>query len=175
MNTDPVQNGFQALYDAEADAIFRFILIRVSDREQALDLVQETFARLWQSLIAGKEMTNARSFLFTIAHNLIIDWYRKKKSVSLDALSDPETGESYEPPQEGASSKIELSAEGRFLIEAISKLPPSYREPIHLRFVEDMSPPEIGKALGISANAASVRITRGLEELRKITGYEIDP
>jgi hypothetical protein len=37
-----------------------------------------------------------------------------------------------------------------------------------------MSPPDIGKALGISTNAASVRLTRGIEELRQITGYDID-
>jgi RNA polymerase sigma-70 factor (ECF subfamily) len=174
MNTDPVQQSFEQLYEVQSDAIFRFILIRVSDRERALDLTQETFTRLWQALLDGKEMSNARAFLYTIAHNLIIDWYRKKKAVSLEAMNDPETGETYEPLQEGAIKDLELGAEGRFLIDAIKRLPPSYRDPIQLRFVEGMSPPEIGKALGISTNAASVRLTRGVEELRKITGYEID-
>jgi RNA polymerase sigma-70 factor (ECF subfamily) len=174
MNSDPLQQTFQELYDAHADSIFRFTYIRVSDREQALDLVQETFTRFWQALQAGKKMENGRAFLFTIAHNLIIDWYRKKKAVSLDAMSDPETEERYEPPQEGAAAALELSAEGRFLVNAIRKLSPSHRQPIYLRYVEGLSPPEIGKALGISTNAASVRVTRGLEELRKITGYDID-
>lgn len=173
MNTATAHARFAEIYAAEADAIFRFCLIRVSDREQALDLVQETFARLWQSISAGKEMTNARSFLFTVAHRLIIDWYRKKKPVSLESMSDAETGETYEPVSESASSDLELESEGRFLVDSIRKLGESYRQPVYLRYVEGLSPPEIGEVLGISANAVSVRINRGLEELRKLSGYSL--
>ena len=78
--------AFEKTYTDESDAIFRFCLVRVSNREQALDLTQETFLRLWQSLSQDKEIANARAFLFTVAHNLVIDWYRKKKSVSLDSM-----------------------------------------------------------------------------------------
>lgn len=174
MNRDSLQSKFSETYERESDAIFRFCLVRVSDREQALDLVQETFSRHWKALLAGKPMTNERAFLFTIAHNLIIDWYRKKKSLSLEGMGNPDSDEPFEPPQEGASVSLELEAEGRFLVDAIGKLGASYRQPVYLRYVEGLSPPEIGKILGISTNAASVRINRGLEELRKITGYEID-
>jgi DNA-directed RNA polymerase specialized sigma24 family protein len=44
---------------------------------------------------------------------------------------------------------------------------------VHLRFIEGLSPPEIGEAMGISAGAASVRVSRGLSELKKITGYDV--
>lgn len=167
-----VKTFFNSIYEQESDAIFRFCLVRVSDREQALDLVQETFVRFWQSLSDGKEMSNARSFLFTIAHHLIIDWYRKKKSVSLDGLTSDETAEPYEPAiEENPYSAPELAAEGRYLILAIGRLNRSYRQAVYLRFVEGLSPAEIGEILGISANASSVRVNRGIEELRRLTGY----
>lgn len=174
MPQDSLQTLFNTTYQAEADAIFRFCLVRVSDREQALDLVQETFTRLWVTLSSGKEMSNSRAFLFTVAHRLIIDWYRKKKSISLESLANEESGESFDQPDESTlSANLELGSEGRFLLEKINDLNPSYKQAVYLRFVEGMSPPEIGDILGISANAASVRINRGIRELRKITGYDI--
>ncbi|MDE2188782.1 MAG: RNA polymerase sigma factor, partial [Patescibacteria group bacterium] len=92
-NPPTSKKTFTAAYEDESDAIFRFCLLRVSDRDQALDLTQETFVRLWQSLTLGHEMTNMRAFLFTVAHRLIIDWYRKKKSVSLENLSSGDDDE----------------------------------------------------------------------------------
>jgi RNA polymerase sigma-70 factor (ECF subfamily) len=175
MNQQALNNQFKAIYEREADNIFRFCVIRVSDREQAMDITQETFTRLWQSLKEGKKMTNERAFLFTVAHRLIIDWYRKKKSLRLEMFTDPDTGEEYDVAEEGAAERIVEGSEGKMLIAALEKLSPSYRQVIYLRFIEGLQPKEIGEVLGISANAASVRITRGLEELRKISGYSLDP
>jgi RNA polymerase sigma factor (sigma-70 family) len=71
-----------------------------------------------------------------------------------------------------AMKNIETGIEGRYLVEKINELSPMNKDPVYLRFVEDLSPEEIGKILNISTNNASVRINRGLEELRKITGYK---
>jgi RNA polymerase sigma factor (sigma-70 family) len=80
----------------------------------------------------------------------------------------------YDPSDEMSTSLLETKAEGRYLLEKISELTPSYRQPVYLRYVEDLSPVEIGEILGISANAASVRINRGLLELKKKAGYNDD-
>lgn len=162
---------FKEIYDEYSDAIFRFCLVKVSNREQALDITQETFLRVWKEIQNKEEINNPRAFVFTLARNLIIDWYRKKKSLSLDSMLEGET--SYDVKDE-KNINSETSAEGRFLLNKIDMLHETYREPVYLRFVEDMSPGEIGEILGINANAASVRITRGLEELRKITGYNTE-
>ncbi len=165
---DNINYTFKKIYALHSDGIFRFCLVRVSNREQALDITQETFLRLWQTLLEETELKNNRAFLFTVAHHLIIDYYRKKKSLSLDKmLGDDNT--SFDLPDE--KGNVEFGAEGRFVLNKINSLSPTYREPVYLRFVEDLSPEEIGKILDISANAASVRINRGLEELRKNTGY----
>ncbi len=179
MNTDnhinKLRSTFTDIYNTEADALFRFCLIRVSDREQALDLVQEIFTRFWQTMNQeGRYIDYPRAFLFTVARNAIIDWYRKKKSISLESMADPETDEPYEAIQDSDLMDSKLEGEGRFLISAISKLSSGHRDAIYLRFVEGLSPPEIAKILGISTNATSVRITRGIEELRKLTGYDIE-
>src|SRR3954470_8519467 len=81
-----VEKLFGEIYSRESDAIFRFCLLRTSDRDMALDFTQDTFMRFWNTLLTDKDIKNSRTFLFTIARNIIIDWYRKKKSLSLDAL-----------------------------------------------------------------------------------------
>ncbi|MFA6354978.1 MAG: RNA polymerase sigma factor [Candidatus Paceibacterota bacterium] len=167
---EKIEDTFKKIYENESDAIFRFCLTRVSDRDQALDITQETFMRLWNNMLNEKEILNPRAFLFTITRNLIIDWYRKKKSISLDKIID-ESGEKFDLIDSNAINNLELESEGKYALDKISELGETYQTPIYLRFVEDLSPEEIGKILNISANAVSVRINRGLEELRKITGY----
>ncbi|MFA6386469.1 MAG: RNA polymerase sigma factor [Candidatus Paceibacterota bacterium] len=169
-----IQSTFEAIYKKESDVIFRFCLLRVSNRETALDIVQETFLRLWKQMQEDKDILNEKALLFTIARHLIIDWYRKKKSFSLDrmAFNSSEEKEGFDILDESTTIvNQELEAEGRYLIDQINKLGSAYREPVYLRYVEDLSPPEIGKILGITPNAASVRINRGLVELKKIAEY----
>lgn len=168
--SDNITDTFKKIYDGYSDPIFRFCLVRVSNKEQALDLTQETFLRLWQTLLGDKKVENSRAFLFTIAHHLVIDWYRKKKSVSLDKMMDS-SETAFDPIDEKTQNGLELGTEGRYVLSKISTLSDTYRDPVYLRYVEDLSPPEIGKILNISTDAASVRINRGLEELRKKTGY----
>ncbi len=175
LNHKALQKTFNDLYTAEADAIFRFCLVRVSDREQALDLTQEVFTRFWQTLTQkSRHIEYPRAFLYTSARNAIIDWYRKKKSVSLDDMADEETEEPYEQLSDSAIEDSKFEGEGRFLVDSIRKLSDGHRDAVYLRFVEGLSPPEIAKILGISTNATSVRINRGIGELRKITGYDIE-
>lgn len=174
-----VKDKFESIYNIESDSIFRFSLLRVSDRDQALDITQETFLRLWQILQKEDIVVSARALLFTIAHRLIIDWYRKKKSLSLDKmfLEQKEGADEYYYDildEKTTEEKIYQGIEGRFLIDKINTLPPSYRHPVYLRLVEDLSPPEIAEIIGISTNACSVRLNRGLALLKKILGSNDD-
>lgn len=172
METD-IKHQFEKIYEDEGDAIFRFCMIRVSNRDQALDITQEAFLRLWQTLIQKKEIRHNKAFLFTVAQRLIIDWYRKKKSLSLDQILE-EKDERYDVPDEKTFDNLNLRAEGRYLLRKLDELEEGYRVPVYLRFVEGLSPPEIGEILEISANAASVRINRGLAQLREKTGYDFN-
>lgn len=163
---EEITNTFQKIYEEESDAIFRFCLTRVSDREQALDITQDVFMRLWKNLQEDKNsIHNYRAFLFTIARNLIIDWYRKKKSISLDKIIDDSDGQ-FDLIDNSLTDNLEIKSDGKFILDKISELGETYQTPIYLRFVDDLSITEIAEVLNISNNAVSVRINRGLEELR---------
>lgn len=173
MEPDILKKRFISLYDKEADVIFRFCLSRVSDREASLDLAQETFTKFWNTLIGGQEIKNDRALLFAIARNLVIDRYRKKKSVSLDALLEDEESVGYVGKLLGGPGRneIEMTKEAEYMIEKINEIDEIYREVVYMRFAEDLKPKEIANLLGISQNVASVRINRGLAQLKKIMGY----
>lgn len=165
---------FTAVYEQESDSLFRFCLLRVSDREKALELTQETFTRLWSTMAGGKRVENPRAFAFLTARRLIIDWYRRIKESSLDALTDKDDDKYFEPMDEHSFLEIESSAEAKRVLNMINKLEPNYREAVYLRYIESLTPKEIGSILKISANAASIRVNRGLEALRAMLHIDND-
>lgn len=166
------QDRFETIYEKESDSLFRFCLLRVSDREQALDLTQEAFTRLWTYLAQGKSVENPRALVYKVAHNLIIDWYRKTKSVSLEGLLKEDGDKEFDPPDEKADLAIELDADAKRVLVVLNNLEPQYREVMHLRYVDDLSPKEIAEILGLNANTVSVRLTRGMEALRELMGIQ---
>lgn len=162
MNQSSLKNSFLETFDAYSDAIFRFCLVKTSNKELAEDLTQETFMRFWQSLVDGKEMTNVRSFLYTIANNLVIDWYRKKKSTSLDVLEE----DGFEPADAQLISP-EKQSQFTEILATIKDLEERDREVLLLRYVEGLNPKDIALIQNETVNAVSVRITRAIEKVQK--------
>lgn len=163
---------FNDLYTAEVDSLFRYCFFRVSDREQSKDIVQEAFMRLWDTLTKDVEkIKNPRALLFKITSNLVIDWYRKKKAISLDNLLDSESGDNDLQISDDSFEQIEIQSEGKIFLKHISSLDSTYQQVVYLRYVEDLSPKEIAEIVGLSVNVVSVRINRGIDILKK--KYEI--
>lgn len=162
MNQSSLKETFLQSFDAYSDAIFRFCLVKTSNKELSEDLTQETFMRYWQSLADGKEMSNTRSFLYTIANNLVIDWYRKKKSSSLEVLE--ESG--YEP-QDTQSLSTPNNAEFSEILSVIEDLEEKDKEVLILRYIEGLDPRDIAEITNETANAISVRINRAVEKVQK--------
>ena len=162
-NIHTVDDWFNECYECYADSIFRFCLVKTSSREVALDLAQETFTRLWDMIRDNKEIEHPRALLYTIARNAITDYYRKKKSDSLESLVD--TG--HEP---SVPARAETDAEYEHVLSAIQKLEEPYKEVVYLRYVEELPPRDIAIALGEPVNVISIRITRGMKKLRAALG-----
>ncbi len=158
-----VESAFLAAYESHGDAIFRFCALKVSDRELAHDLMQETFAKAWDYARKGNHVEDWKPFLFRTAYNLIVDTYRKKKSVSLDQLVEDHD---FTIVDESAETKIDIIDLKR-AHAAIMEMDETYRDVILLRFTEDLPPREIAKILALSENVVSVRLHRGIKALRE--------
>jgi RNA polymerase sigma-70 factor (ECF subfamily) len=155
------EKRFLALYDASADALLRHCYFKTHDRELAKDLVQESFLRVWRALAAGAAMPNPQAYLYRTANNLVIDHYRRKKALSLDALA-----ESGFDPGGAGTAEVEAPARAREALAALAQLEEPYRETMRLRFVAGLSVGEIAAVLEESQNTISVRIHRALERLK---------
>jgi RNA polymerase sigma-70 factor (ECF subfamily) len=153
----------ESLYDAYADAIFRFVLLRVRSREQAQDIVQEVFMRMWNTYISqGLEIEEPRGLLYTIARNLVINTYaRGKVHDSLDTLM--EGGLEFADPNADSSAEA-LASDVHTLLDSLT---PIEKELVTLRHLEGLSVKEIAVMFDLSENATSVRIYRALERLQK--------
>ncbi len=173
MNQQNIKKKFIELHTTESDKLFRYCFLRVSDRQTSLDMVQDSFVRLWNVIVQEKEIVNMRSFLFRIAHNLVVDWYRKKKAISLDSMTDREDGELGFQIVDESQVTLDIGAEGRMFLKKIKDLNETYRHVVYLRFVEDLSPKEISLIVDLDVNTVSVRINRGIKELRSMLHINI--
>jgi len=162
---------FEDAYDKYSDAIFRHCFFRLSDKDRALEIMQETFTRTWEYLAKGKEIDTLRPFLYRVASNLIIEEYRKHKTVSLDAFLEGEDHTEGMLPglrDDETAERILDILDGKQALEALKQLPDTYREVIVFRFVDGLTPKEIALFLGERENTVSVRIHRGLSHLKQI-------
>jgi len=157
--------AFDQLYDHYLPKIYSYILNRVGSQEIAEDVTSKTFL---------KAMTKLKSFeyrgytfgawLYKIAHNNIVDYYRAKKGIDVDLEKVKE---------KLVANKGEISQEDQIerqtiLLEAISKLPENYQQMLTLRFFEELSNQELADVLGCSKNTATVGVHRASKALRKV-------
>ena len=140
--------------DLYSDNIFRFAMKSVRDQDTANDIVQDTFMRLWQH-VEKINLETAKSYLFKIANNLIIDLYRKNKFVD----SNPVDDQKYSYYQEYSDLKEQLD-------KALDNLAPIQKTVIMLRDYEDYSYEEIGQITGLSESQVKVYIYRGRKNLK---------
>jgi len=145
--------------DDYSDGVFRFILKNIKDEENAKDIVQESFVRLWDKR-TGVVCAKAKSYLFTTAYHILIDFVRKNKynanySDHYDNLLTVEN---------------EFSDLQGILNEALEKLPVIQRTVLLLRDYEGYSYQEIGEICELTESQVKVYIFRARMFLKKYIG-----
>ncbi len=156
------KNAYGLLYEKYLDEIYRFVYMSLSDRWEAEDITENVFLKTWEQLpivySQDSEIDNFRAWLYRIARNLIIDFFRSKKPVILEnELTIDETS------PEAAYSEITLS---KRLEKAIMQLEPNYRQIIVLRFINQLSHKDAAKIMNLGYNNVRVLQYRALKKLR---------
>jgi RNA polymerase sigma factor (sigma-70 family) len=145
--------------DNHADGVYRFIFKSIGDVEQARDVVQEAFTRMWEK---HKDISNdkAKSYLFTTAYHTMIDAIRKQKKQT--RLEEYHTaGLTVE------SASMDLK---EVLNEAVEKLPEIQKSVVLLRDYEGYSYEEIGRITGLNESQVKVYIYRARLFLKNYIG-----
>jgi len=151
-------------YEKYIAPIFRFIYFRVKNHQEAEDLTQTVFLKAWKSIGKYKKQNNPfSSWLYAIARNTIIDYWKKKKELNLDeGVSDILDSGS------NVLQEIENESDFQQIMESIDILTEEQQEIIILKFIEDLSNKEISEILGKNEDAVRQIQSRALKSLKNI-------
>lgn len=161
--------AYGQVYDLYSPRIYRFIYFKVSNQDEAEDLTSETFLKCWQYLTSenDNEIDNLSAFIYRIARNLVIDFYRERAKV--ETMNERELLEKIEE-KKNSLAEVEKIIDKANIEKHLRLLKDEYREVIELRYIEEFSVGEIAKILDKTRGSVSVLIYRALQTLREVMG-----
>ena len=166
------QSAIEILINRHRSKVYTYILLTIKNQPLAEDLFQETFIKVIQSLRRGKYRDNGRflSWVIRIAHNLIIDHFRKEKQMNSVSNDDSEV-DLFNSKKLSDSNIEELIVSSQIRSEIrnlINELPDDQREVVLLRHYGELSFKEIAEQTDVSINTALGRMRYALINLRKL-------
>ena len=166
------QRAYDELIKKYRGSVYNLVYRMIENRQEAEDIVQETFIKAFNALITFNEEFAFSTWLFKIATNNCIDTLRKRKlqTYSLDTPVQTKDGEvsrdfadkRYSPEQSTISSESTL-----MILDAVEALPKKYQHVINMRHKEDRSYEEISDLLKIPIGTVKARIFRARELLKR--------
>jgi RNA polymerase sigma-70 factor, ECF subfamily len=164
--------AFSELVVRYKDKLVNFLYRYTGDRDEAEDLAQDAFVKLYRSKHLYKEIAKFSTWFYTIAINTAKTDARKKNRYNTMSISDydPENEKDYEIPANALAPDevANASLEHHYIQKAIDSLEESFKEVIVLRDVEDLDYEEIAQVTGLPLGTVKSRINRGREKLKKI-------
>jgi RNA polymerase sigma-70 factor (ECF subfamily) len=156
------------IYDCYAESIYRYVYRFVGDASLAEDLTSEVFLKLLQVLGTSRApQEQLQGWLYRVARNLAVDWYRQQSKGAQFSLNEELT-----PSGDSAVTRLEQQELHQDLIEAIYKLTPSQQQVIVLRFGEGRKIGEVARLMGKSEGSVKLMQYRAMKRLRKLLGKQ---
>lgn len=166
------RGAFAELVESYKSKIFHLAYRMLGNRQEAEDVVQDTFLRMYEHLASFDRSRKFSTWLYRIATNLCIDRLRRRRSVySLDAdMTGGDGMDGYSvlrTGDPGPEETLVLTERQRMVLEAIASLPDKYKVAVALRYYQDLSMQEISDIMQIPVSTVKTRIHRGREYLRR--------
>ena len=175
MSVDGNEQAFSQLVSIYQDSVFNMAMYVTGNREDALDVSQEVFLKLWRTLESFRGECSLKSYLMKLTKNAALDLKRRsscRQTVSLTIENDVGEESQLDIPDTSEEANPEAAYVRRETIEkvrrAICELDDEYRQVIVMREMNGMSYREISDALGINEGTVKSRISRGRAALKKI-------
>jgi RNA polymerase sigma-70 factor (ECF subfamily) len=164
--------SYDKLLKKYKNSVYSLVLRMVRNSQEAEDLTQEAFIKAFNSLASFNEEYAFSTWLYKIASNNCIDFFRKRKlqTYSLDKpiqYKDSEIQHEIPDPDLNPEKSIMATERNKLIKEAINKLPEKYYRAIVLRHTEEKSYEEISEILGLPLGTVKARIFRAREMLNK--------
>jgi len=166
-----LRKEFSKIYDKYINKIYRFVFLKVNSPEVAEDLTSETFLRGWMAFKERNSdpkkqnhIDNPPAFLYQIARNLVIDYYREKGKFQIVPAQDYRIID----PRINLEERANLNSDFEEVRRALSNLKEDYQDVIIYRYLDDLSISEIAKILDKSEGTVRVTLHRALRALRTV-------
>ena len=154
--------AFDQLYTKFKVPLFRFVLRSVSERALAEDLAQDVWIKVIDARQRYSPSASFKTYLFSIAHNRVIDHYRRRQSLPLSAVGvEPST-------QDQAGTEVDAEQAKRAVRAAIAELSLDQRSTLLLRVHGDFSLNEIASMTGVRRETVKSRLRYAMNKLRKV-------
>ena len=163
--------SFAVLYEHYYDKIFRYVSFKSGNPLEAEDITAEVFVKMIESIHTFRwKGYQFSSWLFRIAHNLVMDHFRKRGRRPVVALDDvPALATAYSPDLD---HQVDINMSMESVQVAMKDLTDLQREVISLRFAGELSVAETARAVGKKDNAVKALQHAGLKKLRSILSSE---
>jgi len=161
--------AFNEVYARFEEMVFNLAFRLSGNYEEAADLTQEIFLRIYRHLGSFGGRSSLKTWIFRIAVNHCRDRLSRWRPLTQPLGDDPSEGEvAYADPSRGPEELAVAADEGRRVTEGLAKLPPVFREAVVLRDIEGLSYEEIAEVLGVRIGTVRSRIARGRDHLRAL-------
>ncbi|ALC91845.1 RNA polymerase subunit sigma-24 [Bacillus sp. FJAT-18017] len=158
-----VEDEINDWFDQYHQTIFKYIFMLTKDYQQSEDLTQETFLKAYKHYESFNRNSNEKTWLFSIAHNLSVDYLRKQKPLRLiKELFQPQVDHRQLP-----ENIVYLKESSREIYDALSATKESQREVIILRKIKGFSTSETAEILNCSEGKVKSALHRGMLSLEK--------
>lgn len=158
------ERAFEQLYNLYSLRLYGFLLKLVKDDEIAQDLLQDVFIKIWQNRDAFDTGKNFRPYLFRIAENSVVDFFRK---VACDKMLEKKLSLAYSEIYSHIEETIFSRENGVILNQAIEQLPPQCKLVFTLCKLEGKSYKEVSQMLGISVATISNHLQKASQVIRR--------
>ncbi len=165
------KEAFEMLVRRYQKGLYNYIYRLTGERELAVDFTQEAFLRAYTSMKKYNPSYHFSTWLWRIAHNLVVDHFRKGKlnTVSLQMGEEGEEVEYDVESNERGPFENQLNRERkRIIMQALEKLPPTLKELIILRHFNELSYQEISEVTGMPFHEVKSKLYRAREKLRAL-------
>jgi RNA polymerase sigma-70 factor, ECF subfamily len=162
------EGAFEQIVDRYRNSITNYLYRFLNDYEEAVDLAQETFVRVYFALDRYHTQFAFSTYIYRIATNLAISEIRRRKRRKLMSLTglfqnEEDSGVEFQPPDTRILQDAELvdGERNKVIARAIASLPEKYRVPVILRDIEGKSYDEIAEIMELGLGTTKSRISRG--------------
>lgn len=166
--------AFDVIVGRYKDQLLNFAFRFLGNMEEAQDVVQETFLRLYRNKNAYRRIAKFSTWLYTISSNLAKTELRKRKRRKLVSISDlgfEDKEYEIEDHRANTERQADSSLKEKIIQSAIEELPPRFRQVIILRDIQELSYEEVGKILNIPLGTVKSRVNRARLKLQEKLHY----